>query len=403
MLPHQERPSLRPGLAADLDSSPESVLLWDRYRLVRQALRLSYVELDIVRRFDGSLTLEDLHQRLHHEFNGQTIPFADLAGLVEKLDEAHFLAGPRFAALLNTPVRAPSCIGCYSGDPHELRNQLKSLFTHPRGAGLPDKPATDNRLTAALLPHIDYARGGLTYTWGFRELFEQTTASLFVIIATSHYSRQRFTLTRQNFQTPLGTVPTDQHFVDELVANYGEGLFDDPVAHLPEHSIELEVVFLQYLFENRRPIRIVPLLVGSFQDCVGRQTDPAEQDNIDRMVSTLRLLERESAEPICYLISGDLAHLGAKFGDRRSLSQDWLAHSRAQDERLLQAAAAGDWAGYYQVIAEERDARRICGFPPTYTTLAVARPASGRVLHYDQFVAANGSESVSFASMAFYH
>ena len=42
-------------------------------------------------------------------------------------------------------------------------------------------------------------------------------------------------------------------------------LFDDPCAHLPEHSIELEVVLLQYLFEGRRPFRIVPLLVGSFR------------------------------------------------------------------------------------------------------------------------------------------
>ena len=80
---------------------------------------------------------------------------------------------------------------------------------------------------------------------------------------------RRFTLTRKHFQTPLGIVPTDQGYIDRLVAHYGDGLFEDEVrAHLPEHSIELEVVLLHYLYEGKRDIRIVPLVVGSFEDCV---------------------------------------------------------------------------------------------------------------------------------------
>ena len=69
----------------------------------------------------------------------------------------------------------------------------------------------------------------------------------------------RFTLTRKHFQTPLGLAQTDQAYIDRLVAHYGDGLFDDELtAHLPEHSIELEVVFLQYLYPDS-PFRIVPL------------------------------------------------------------------------------------------------------------------------------------------------
>src|SRR5205814_3982684 len=132
-------------------------------------------------------------------------------------------------------------------EPEALRRQLRRLFTGPRGPGLPEEPKPDGRLRAALLPHIDYRRGGTTYAWGFKEVFERTDASLFVIIGTSHYSSERFTLTRKDFKTPLGIVPTDQEYIDRLVKHYGDGLFDDPLAHLPEHSIELEVVFLQYL------------------------------------------------------------------------------------------------------------------------------------------------------------
>jgi hypothetical protein len=253
------------------------------------------------------------------------------------------------------------------------------------------------------VPHIDYARGGLTYTFAFREVFERTDASLFVIVGTSHYSRHRFTLTRKHFQTPLGIVETDQAYIDRLVAHYGDGLFDDELmAHLPEHSIELEVVFLQYLYEGKRNFRIVPLVVGSFHDCVQTGLSPAGRNDVRRMVEALQAAERATPEPICYLISGDLAHIGPKFGDRRPLSDAQLDHSRGQDQALLRCAEVADTGGYFEVVADEQDERRICGLPPTWTVLAATRPAGGKLLHYDQYVHPRRFESVSFASMAFY-
>jgi AmmeMemoRadiSam system protein B len=279
---------------------------------------------------------------------------------------------------------------------------LRSLFTGPDGPGLPNEGTPDGRLRAALLPHMDFPRGGATYAWGFKEVFEHTNARLFVVIGTSHYSRERFTLTRQHFRTPLGVVPTDTAFVDRLAELYGPGLFDDPFAHIWEHSIELEVVFLQYLYENRRPIRIVPLVVGSFHDCVASGTEPAEMDDIRRMAAALRQVEAEVGEPVCTIISGDLAHIGPEFGDPVRVHEKQLAHCRAQDERLLTHAAAADAAGYFQVIQAENDDRRICGLPPTYVALEAVRPSAGKLLHYNQHVHPRGNECVSFASMAFY-
>src|SRR5262249_12045743 len=152
--------------------------------------------------------------------------------LAARLDDGLFLESPRFRERLATHVRRPSCLGCYEGDAHRLRRQVAGLFTDPRGPGLPRKKPADNQLRAALIPHIDYHRGGHTFAWGFKEVAEQTTASLFVIVGTAHYSCQRFTLTRKDFLTPLGTVPTDQKYIDRLTAHYGDGLFEDEVAHL---------------------------------------------------------------------------------------------------------------------------------------------------------------------------
>jgi predicted class III extradiol MEMO1 family dioxygenase len=113
-------------------------------------------------------------------------------------------------------------------------------------------------------------------------------------------------------------------------------------------------------------------------------------------------VERETPEPICYLVSGDLAHLGPKFGDLLPVTPGQLAHSRDQDDAALRRAEAGDPAGFFDAIAREADRRRVCGLPPLYTVLEALDPCSGRRLHYDQYVHPCGHESVSVAGVTFY-
>jgi AmmeMemoRadiSam system protein B len=384
-----DRPRLRPFLtAAPEDESHTSYAVFCRMRLTHEVVTVTPEELAAAGLFDGSRGVEEIAAEAE----------VDVLSLLARFEAAGFLDGPRFRALCDGPVRPPSCIGAYEGKPSALRRQLDGLFQ--RGAGLPGPSRPDGQLRGILAPHIDYARGGVTYTYPYRHLAERSEASLFVIVATSHYSDQRFTLTRKHFQTPLGVAETDQRYVDRLARLYGDGLFDDELgAHLPEHSIELEVVFLQHVV--RRPFRIVPLLVGSFNDCVAMGDDPSGAPDISRMVEALRQAEAEAGEPVCYVISGDLAHIGPKFGSRRPVTQEWVEASSAQDLRLMRAAEQASAAEYARVIHEEKNERNICGYPPTWLALEAARPGKGTLLHYGCYVHPRGKESVSFAGVVF--
>lgn len=399
------RPRVRPGLAADPHGT-DDFLLRDTLDIGKPVV-LTPLALEVAQRFDGEHTPAEIAAELTAEFPQLRVTAEQVAGLAEALDGALLLDTPQFrehVERLNGPVRKPACIGCYSADPAELRGQLTHLFTAPGGPGLPDlgRDKPGRSLRAILAPHMDYGRGNVTYGHAFKELIENTAATTFVVVATSHYSGHRFTLTRQHFDTPLGRVETDQSYVDRIVEHYGNGLFDDVTAHLPEHSIELEVVLLQFLLAGCRPFKIVPLLTGSVHDRVRTAADPGGAEDIARMVRALRAAEAACPGPVCYIISGDLAHIGPKFGDERKATGPWLDESRTKDAGILKALEAACPKEFFGVIAGEQNARRICGLSSAWLTLEVTRPKAGTVLHYQQFAHPQGHESVSFAAAAFY-
>jgi MEMO1 family protein len=272
--PPESRPKLRYGLAAEPHNSIDFVL-YDQLGIGKPVV-LSSLALEVAGRFEGQLSIAEIAYEIRTEFPQVKVTADVVAGLVAALDAALLLDSPQFHERFAGPIRKPACVGSYSADPEELRAQLQTLFTAPGGPGLPGdrQNKTSDSLKAVLVPHMDYGRGNVTYGHGFRELIENTDATVFVIIGTSHYSAHRFTLTRQHFETPLGVAETDHDYIARIAEHYGEGVFGDPIAHIPEHSIELEVVLLQYLLTDRRPFKIVPLLTGSIGDRVEKNANP---------------------------------------------------------------------------------------------------------------------------------
>ncbi len=148
----------------------------------------------------------------------------------------------------------------------------------------------------------------------------------------------------------------------------------------------------------------MPLVVGSFHECVLAQQPPCHHAEIARMIHALRCAAEETREPICFLISGDLAHIGPKFNRGEQLTNALLERSGIQDQALIRRLEAGDPAGYFQVIAREQDERNICGFQPTYLVLEALRPRAGRLLHRNQIRYVDpdrGEASVSWATVVF--
>src|SRR5437762_857785 len=73
--------------------------------------RITQLEFDCLQLFDGRRTLREIQAEMMRAAGGRLLPLDLFTALVQKLDDARFLDGPRFRAALAGPVREPSCIG----------------------------------------------------------------------------------------------------------------------------------------------------------------------------------------------------------------------------------------------------------------------------------------------------
>jgi AmmeMemoRadiSam system protein B len=406
-----DHPKLRRIDAFPVDLSGQEVIcLRDPTQLTEDMVFVPREALFVLAHFDGKHSILDIQEAYTRQYS--RLLYSDaIKDLIAKLDESLLLDNDRFeahrqrqiASFRASPVRHAAHAGtAYAADPSALHHQLAGYFADPTGPQATAALATDPRVQGILAPHIDPRRGGPCFAWAY-EALRQVTADVFVIFGTAHQpTAVPFPLTLKDYETPLGVVETDKAFVRALARRYPTDLLADELAHRSEHSIEFQVLFLQYILGPSRKFRVVPILVGSFHECVTRQINPAEMVHIADFIQALRQVATAHDEAVCYIVGGDLAHVGMKFGDQGGLTAAFLDQVACEDHALLAAAARMDAEGFFQLIAEHHDRRRICGFPPTYMLLSTMPATAGTVLKYDQAIEPATQSMVSYASVVFH-
>jgi AmmeMemoRadiSam system protein B len=406
-----DRPKLRPLLPRRVEHQGQAfVVLQDPSGVLTYPVLIPFDGFEhIVRHFDGRSTLSEIQGRVLRA-TGLFLALEELKSLVERLDAAMVIEGPTFAAFLQSyreSGRRPAAMAgrSYAATVRALRAQLEQFFVDANGSGLPRDHATGpaTALRGILSPHIDFQRGGPVYTWSYKELVENSRANTFVVIGVAHqFCRRRFALTLKDFETPLGVVPTDRSYVDRIAALAGRDLFEDELSHRTEHSIEFQIVFLQYVLGGKRDFTIVPILVGSFHDLMERGVDPLSDPEVSRFVAALRAAESASGRDVAYIGGIDLCHVGKEFGDPGPVDPTLQEQVRLFDGSMLDRAAAGDPDGWFRTAAQVGNRWRVCGLAATYTMLQAIGPARGRLLRYNQAIDEGRTSCVSFASMVFH-
>ena len=314
---------------------------------------------------DGTRTLNEIQAAYKHQWKRE-FPLGHLTELVRALDEAYFLVSDKFRrqfkslvdAFQKAEVReAYHAGGGYATDPVGLHESLRQHFSPPRGPGYPDGVNSGRQIRGMIVPHIDLRLGGHSYAWAYKELAEAERPDVVIVLGTGHSGlKNLYSVTRKDFETPLGRLTVDSEFVERLASLCPYDLFSEEFAHRNEHTIEFQVLFLQLLFGTS--VSLVPVLCSFGHQMV---TEGGTGDMVRQFIEALGTALGQEKRRVCVVASADLAHVGPRYGDREGIDGERLAEVKKADEEMLVYAQQLDGDGFLNYIDQEEDRRRICG------------------------------------------
>jgi len=150
----------------------------------------------------------------------------------------------------------------YPRNKEELNNLLVKLFT------LAVKKDSSKQIAAVISPHAGYVYSGIVAASAFNQLSGQIRYDNIFIIGTSHVSSfdGGAFYGEGNFMTPLGVARVNIPLVRKLIAENPSLFISSSQIHAPEHSIEVQIPFLQYIYKD--DLQIVPLIIGTHRPTV---------------------------------------------------------------------------------------------------------------------------------------
>jgi AmmeMemoRadiSam system protein B len=266
-------------------------------------------------------------------------------------------------------IRQPAVAGqFYTDDEAKLKAELISLVT----------PATNaQRVVGAIAPHAGYLYSGAVAG----DLYSRIALpSAVIILGPNHHGIGASTSLYPDgeWSTPLGSVAINSRLA-ALVKNHAPQVAIDTVAHQFEHSLEVQLPFLQHI---RPDVTIVPLCLGfgDFARC------RSLGEGIARAI-------REYGEEVLIIASSDMTHYEA------------VAAARLKDEQAILKVLALDPEGLVQVCRAE--GITMCGVIPAAVMLVAARElgaSKAELLRYATSgdVTGDKRQVVAYAAMTVY-
>ena len=204
----------------------------------------------------------------------------------------------------------------YPGTERGLRQTLEGFFAH-----VPEQPL-EGRLLGLIAPHAGYVYSGQTAAYAYKQLAGAAYDTV-VVMSPNHrafWGADVVVSTATHYETPLGLVELDRPFVDRLA----ERVELSGVPRDDEHSLEIQLPFLQYVLGD---FRLVPVMLNTDRPAAAR-----------RLGGTLAELVEASEAAVLLVASTDLHHIpdhGEVLRRDRAVVEALLSYDMARIEKVL--------------------------------------------------------------------
>jgi AmmeMemoRadiSam system protein B len=245
-------------------------------------------------------------------------------------------------------IRRPTQAGAfYEGDAESLKRQIEECFLNKLGPGEIPKVAKNalKHVVGLVCPHAGYMYSGHVAAHAYYKLAVDGKPEVVVILGPNHtgYGSALALMSEGSWQTPLGNVDVDKEMAKEIVAQSKIIDIDDS-AHRFEHSIEVQLPFLQYLYGSR--FKIVPI-------CFLMQDLTSAKEVGQAVAKALK------AKNAVIIASSDMSH--------------YEPHEIAtkNDRQALEAVEKMDETKFYSIIETQRVTA--CGIGPIAALIVAAK------------------------------
>lgn len=278
-------------------------------------------------------------------------------------------------------IRHPSQAGAfYAGTAQSLKAQIEGCFTHRFGPGKLPRVVEDGlrNVVGLICPHAGYMYSGSVAAHAYYNLAVDGKPDVVVIFGPNHTGRgSALALMSEGvWRTPLGDVEIDTLTAKQIVDESHIVDVDDS-AHTFEHSIEVQLPFLQYLYGSA--FKFVPI-------CFLMQ-DLESSREVGRAVA-----KALSGKNSLIIASTDMTH--------------YEPHEQAQrkDKMAIDAVAKMDEELYYSTVESQNIST--CGYGPTVAVITAAKLLGAKraqLLCYKTSgdMISDFSSVVGYASMSF--
>ncbi len=241
-------------------------------------------------------------------------------------------------------IREPVVSGqFYPASPSELKIMIK---------GLVDEKAVKEEVIGLLSPHAGYIYSGPVAAAVISKIKFKDT---FIIMGPNHTGRGKpFSIMTQGvWKTPLGKIEIDSELGKQILAKSSH-LEEDHVAHLYEHSIEVQLPFLQYF---KSDIKLVPIILTCTSDAIYQEIGR-------ELANAIKDLNKE----VIIIASSDMTHYEPQESAQRKDNQAIEAMLSLDEDELLKRVQELDIS--------------MCGYAPAVSLISAARElgASGAEL-----------------------